>query len=210
MERRDFQQLTRQEEVDAAKAMEAGDTDARRRLIESQIGWAKQIAYRRARKCFIEREELESVAFVALVHAVDLYDYRHNVRLTTYVFRAIDWAITKLIRKMSTPLSRSENFPTNPARAAAYVAASNRDFVADFRVIKQLEVDHGRQHDGVTWAEVSAAIDQLPERERDLIRRRLAGGSLQTVGDALGVTRKRIRQIEKRAVGRLREQLAEK
>jgi DNA-directed RNA polymerase sigma subunit (sigma70/sigma32) len=54
-------------------------------------------------------------------------------------------------------------------------------------------------------ATVSAAIEELPEREREVLRWRcgLASadtGSLVEIGNRLGVTRERARQIEKRGV----------
>jgi RNA polymerase primary sigma factor len=56
---------------------------------------------------------------------------------------------------------------------------------------------------------VSAALEELPERERQVLRRRyglaLAGtNSLVEIGQRLGVTRERARQIEGQALRRLR------
>ena len=58
-------------------------------------------------------------------------------------------------------------------------------------------------------AEVREALASLPEREQQILRRRFGVGrrssqSLQQVGDAFQLTRERIRQIESRALGRLR------
>lgn len=41
-------------------------------------------------------------------------------------------------------------------------------------------------------------LGRMPERHRDIMERRIAGDTLQDVGDAFGVTRERIRQIEVR------------
>ena len=53
-------------------------------------------------------------------------------------------------------------------------------------------------------------LDQLPDRERDVIQRRFGlrnqhSETLAEVGDALGVTRERVRQIQIQALKRLRK-----
>jgi DNA-binding CsgD family transcriptional regulator len=50
-----------------------------------------------------------------------------------------------------------------------------------------------------------AALAELGERERTVFLQRLAGKTLEEVGKKLGVTRERVRQIEARAIRRLRE-----
>ena len=62
---------------------------------------------------------------------------------------------------------------------------------------------------GETADRLRAAIGRLPEREATILRLRfgLDGGPAQTldqVGAALGVTRERVRQLEGRALARLR------
>lgn len=57
-------------------------------------------------------------------------------------------------------------------------------------------------------------LEQLPEREREVVERRfgLRAGERETlaeVGDALGVTRERVRQIQVQALAHLRQILAE-
>jgi DNA-binding CsgD family transcriptional regulator len=51
---------------------------------------------------------------------------------------------------------------------------------------------------------VQAALDRIGERERIVFLQRLAGETLEEVGKKLGVTRERVRQIEARAIRRLR------
>jgi RNA polymerase primary sigma factor len=64
-------------------------------------------------------------------------------------------------------------------------------------------------------AEVMELVEELPPRERDVVRRRfgLAGDrewTLQEIADEYEVTRERIRQIQLRALGRLRRSLEER
>jgi DNA-binding CsgD family transcriptional regulator len=52
-----------------------------------------------------------------------------------------------------------------------------------------------------------AAIAELGERERTVFLRRLGGMTLEEVGKELGITRERVRQVEARAIRRLRGQM---
>jgi hypothetical protein len=51
-------------------------------------------------------------------------------------------------------------------------------------------------------------VDRLPLRERGVIERRLQGITLEDIAKVDGVTRERVRQIQKRALVRLRSYLA--
>lgn len=53
--------------------------------------------------------------------------------------------------------------------------------------------------------ELQEALVSLPKRHRDVLRRRLEGLTLEEIGKRLGITRERARQIEAKAVQRLRE-----
>lgn len=55
---------------------------------------------------------------------------------------------------------------------------------------------------------MSNAIDKLPEREREILRRHAGGETLATIGLDYGLTRERIRQLEVRARDRLRKVVA--
>lgn len=54
------------------------------------------------------------------------------------------------------------------------------------------------------------AVAKLPDRERDIIRRRFlddAGDTLETIGDRYGISKERVRQLEHRALARLRHSI---
>jgi len=52
---------------------------------------------------------------------------------------------------------------------------------------------------------VQAALDRIEEREKIVFLQRLKGKTLEEIGKELGITRERVRQIEERAIRRLRE-----
>jgi RNA polymerase sigma-32 factor len=56
-------------------------------------------------------------------------------------------------------------------------------------------------------ARLLAALDTLPARDRSVIERSMAGETIAAIGRDLGVSRERARQLEARALGKLREVL---
>lgn len=57
---------------------------------------------------------------------------------------------------------------------------------------------------------ISRALARLPDRERNIIKRRFlddAGDTLETIGDAYGISKERVRQLESRALARLRHSM---
>lgn len=84
--------LSAKEERAALAAMAAGDTDARRRLIEHNLRLVAHIIkkhYANAR----DQEDLVSIGTVGLIKAVDSFDGRKGSRLATYAARCIENAI---------------------------------------------------------------------------------------------------------------------
>lgn len=57
--------------------------------------------------------------------------------------------------------------------------------------------------DEMAW--LDAHLGRLGERSRNIVRRRMAGEKLRVLGDEMGLTRERVRQIEREAVARLQK-----
>jgi RNA polymerase sigma-32 factor len=69
-----------------------------------------------------------------------------------------------------------------------------------------------RQVRALAGVHVATAVDALTERERLIVRARMMTdepATLQELGDRLGVSKERVRQLEERAKGKLRNQLGE-
>ena len=95
-ELRDKRVLTREEEGSLSKRIQKGDEDARRHLVESNLKLVVKIArgYRTSR---VSLAELIQEGNVGLVQAVNKFDYRKNVRFSTYAAPWIKQAINRYI-----------------------------------------------------------------------------------------------------------------
>jgi len=106
--------LTRQEEVELSKLIEAGDQRARDRMIRANIRLAISIAKNYANKnCDIE--DLIQESSMGLIKAVDRFDYRRGFKFSTYAC----WWIKQAVRQYIAAHSGSIKLPAY-ARGTLY------------------------------------------------------------------------------------------
>jgi RNA polymerase primary sigma factor/RNA polymerase sigma factor len=140
--------------------------------------------------------DLVSDGNMSLIRAVEKFDYSRGNKFSTYA----SWAIMKnYARTIPDEHKRRERF-----RAAdmdmLQTAADQR---TDEHQLRMAETDRLQQ--------VGRFLDRLDSREQTIIIRRygLDRGhepqTLKEVGTALGVTKERVRQIEAKALEKLRE-----
>jgi RNA polymerase sigma factor (sigma-70 family) len=188
--------LTRAEELAACKR---GDFGA---LAASQLAWVVRVATYISRKYqFHDLEALVSAGNLALVQCLATYDAKQS-RLTTYVYRKLYWAMASEIRKDYRGVSATVRVQKRRNLKATRLygddlpqIASEHDVVAETSRREEAEI-------------VRNAIDTLPPREAEVIRRRFFDGmTLTDIGQSLGITKERVRQLEARAKRMLRERL---
>jgi RNA polymerase primary sigma factor len=244
--------LTRDEERELAKRVEAGDAEAKERMINSNLRLVVSIAKRYQGQGELTLLDLIQEGVLGLIRAVEKFDWRRGLKFSTYATLWIQQAIQRglanqarsirlpvhvverqqrVSRAERTLLARLGREPTDdeiaeqsrlPVERVAEVRelprtvtsldrpvgedgdASLGDLVADER-------DEGPTADlEVSLREdlLERALAELPERERMVIESRYGLGdhqpeTLQEVGRRLGVTRERVRQIERQALERL-------
>jgi RNA polymerase primary sigma factor len=108
--------LTREEEVQLAMAIEAGDESARAKMIQSNLRLAISIA-----KKFMNKgcpfEDLIQESNMGLIRAVDRFDYRRGFKFSTYAV----WWIRQAVQSHVAGQSGAIKMPTS-ARAVMYKA----------------------------------------------------------------------------------------
>lgn len=212
--------LTREDERALAIAKDTGDMEARKRLILSCLPMAIHIA---AKMCSSIRyrpyknqrlDDAVSDAMLGLILAVDHYKGDRG-RLTTLAWLSIKHSIMNGWRENSGPI----RVPQADSSSTEFT----RKRMAAARFTTQIEIapENLFHDDGVNdpsvraieheiAVEMKVATSRLSYREREVIKLRWGLGGLPTytlreTASIFKVTRERIRQIEMKAIRKLRE-----
>ncbi len=144
--------------------------------------------------------ELISDGNMSLIRAAEKFDFARGFRFSTYA----TWAIIKnFARTIPSELRQQARFRTG----------------GDERLlgIEDIRPDSARGESAQSERkmEVSRILDHLDERERQIIQHRFGldrtqnAMTLKEVGRVMGVTKERIRQLEARAMAKLRDAVGE-
>ena len=243
--------LTPSEERELARRKDAGDEDAKRRLIESNLRLVMSIT-RNYTKADVPLLDLIQEGNMGLIRAVEKFDYRLGYKLSTYATWWIRQAISRALadqgrtirlpvhvgdqvrkvlrtrRQLTQKLNRD---PTNEEIAAELGLTPKKvgdmfelvahpvsletpvgdgeslyaDLIEDHSIASpdQVSTDTARA------SELEAALQGLEPRMRFVIERRYgldgqASQTLEELGNELGITRERVRQLENKALRELR------
>ncbi len=245
--------LTREEEIDLAKRIEAGDEWAREKMINSNLRLVVNVAKKHVRGSNMGFLDLIQEGNIGLMKAVEKYDYSKGYKFSTYAMWWIRQAVTRAIadqsRTIRIPVHMKEQMskvnkasrkflsdmgrePTTEELAEVMDMPEERvkeivklygdtisldtpvgddddcklqDFVADDNTSDQFtSVEHVMLGD-----ELDQLLSGLTDREQRIIRLRFGFidgriWTLEQVGEEYHVTRERIRQIEVKALHRLK------
>jgi RNA polymerase primary sigma factor len=242
--------LTFEEELALSRRIQAGDEDARRQLIESNLRLVVRIA-----KNYLAPEvsilDLIQEGNIGLMRAVGKYDFRKNVRFSTYASWWIKQAIVRSlsnkkrvirlphrqeeklrkINKVYNTLSQvlmreptlveiAEEIGLEEDEVAALINSSSAVASLD----SSASTESGSLHDMVEdmsfnpdrelmrrtiREDTLKLLDGLQEKEKQILLYRfsfLSGRrhTLKKIGDELGISPETVRQIEIRALKKLR------
>jgi RNA polymerase primary sigma factor len=246
------QLLTPEQEVSLARRVQAGDSMAKRILIESNLRLVVSIA-KKYNARGIPLADLIQEGNLGLIRAVEKFDWRKGFRFSTYatwwIRRAIARAIINQGRTIRIPVYVAELInkvvktsnrlqqelqrePTEeeiskevglsidrvremlrvaiePLSLETPVGEKDNSSLGDFVQSTNMPTPVDVPKEIIKREEIEAILGRLTSRERDVVKLRfgLDDGrprTLEEVGIALNVTRERVRQIELRAMKKLR------
>ncbi len=215
-----FPLLSRAEEIELAKRIEAGDREARERMITSNLRLVVSVA-KRYRGYGLPLLDLIQEGVLGLMHAVDRFDWRRGHRVSTYatwwIRHAVRRAIATKARLIRLPVGLAERErriarvdvalaeklgrpPTDAelAKAAGLRVAHVREIRESPRIVASLEAPVGEEGTA-TLGELLPARTPEPVEEIALSLR--ADTLRDTLERAVGLLPERDREILKLRYG---------
>lgn len=206
---------TKEEEAELGRLAAAGDTVAREQLILSVVPWGIQVAVRHCSGGG-SQDDAVSDAMVGVIKAVDGFEPDRG-RLTTlvaYCVRTEIWRNSPSHQLIRIPNTAMKDSPSRTAKTAKLVYAALRP-----HSLNGGDVDHGNLLPASEEIDPAARLETADECSRAwkalatlspryrkvIILRVMHGWKLADVGEVIGVTRERVRQIQTKAMKELRE-----
>lgn len=197
--------LKGQQEQEALEALEQGDEQAKKKLIEHNLRLVVYIA-RRFESTGVNLEDLISIGTIGLIKGISTYRRDKNIKLATYCSRCIENEILMFIRKIAC--QRAEVSLEEPI---------NMDYDGNELLLSDIlgtdeDVVTGPMEDDVDIQILRSVLTQLSEREQKIINMRfgLQGQQELTqkeVAQIMGISQSYISRLEKRIMSRLRKEM---
>jgi len=243
--------LTFEQELDLSRRVEAGEESARKRLIQANLRLVVRIAkaYSRYGTAFLD---LIQEGNLGLINAAGKFDYRKNVRFSTYASWWIKQSIVRALvnknrmirlphrkeeslRKMTAWLAEASALKQTPTvdqlcdylrlgkdevlsllELAGTVTSLDKEVGEESVSLIDLVEDRSYQPENECFVkefenDTRRLLDTLHEREKDVLLYRFAfrgekKRTLKTIGEQMGLSAETVRQMELRALEKLRQQ----
>ena len=198
--------LTREEENSLVRKVHAGDRAARSTMIERNLRLVVYIA-RKFENTGISIEDLISIGTIGLIKAVNSFNPDKNIKLATYASRCIENEILMVLRKTSRlKLEVSFDEPLNTDWDGNELLLS--DILGTDADLVSRDLDSSIEKEMLY-----TAIKALNPREKDIVRLRYGLGqekehTQKEVADMMGISQSYISRLEKKIIGKLREEMA--
>lgn len=191
MDMKKFPVLTREEEVLLARQARAGDKAAANRLVESSLRFVLRIVFKYRRPGF-PMMDLVSQGCMGAMRATKTFDPDTGFRFVTY---AGHW-IKQFVQRAMMEYARHQHHSLDDPAFGDDEDTTFKDLLVSGEPGAEV-MTSDRQ--------VTRMLSVLSEREKTVITLRFWHDlSLEEVGDRIGLTKDRVRQIESRSLRKMR------
>jgi len=170
--------LTREQEVELAKRIEAGDLRARRIMIESNLRLAISIAKKYA-KYGGSLEDLIQESNIGLIKAVEKFDWRKGFKFSTYACWWIKQAVTRSLTSNSTLLK----VPSHTLANARKIWQLRQEYQDEFG--HEPTMDEICEALGLTEKHVRNALEAVKTKSVASIDQQIGEEGNRTLGDII-------------------------
>lgn len=200
--------LDEDEENECIKKMMDGDVDARNKLIEHNLRLVAHIVKRFENKN-VSNDDLISIGTIGLIKGIDSFDYKKNIKITTYVAKCAENEILMFFRgnkKFNSDISLNDSIGIdkdgNEISLIDVIPSSDED--VDTKIFKNMDLDMLHKY-----------LNVLKQRERDIIIKRygLYNSEIYTqkeIAKEMKISRSYVSRIEKRAISKLYKEFYKK
>jgi RNA polymerase sigma factor (sigma-70 family) len=184
-------------EAELIRLAQGGDRQARNELIEAHMGF---IRTRVSASIGSHRDvdEYIGIGVEAFMRCIAVFDPARGVKITSYSGDAITRAAWRALNTEWAKKSRTSSMDSDPNGRGPLSKQ-----MQDTRAAKP----HDAADRNARMFDLEDAISLLDDKERYVIRCRLAGETMKQIGVRLGLSRERVRQIELSARANIREMI---
>jgi len=156
--------LTREQEVELAKKIEAGDERAREKMITANLRLAISIANKYAKYGNVSYEDLIQESNIGLIKAVEKFDWRRGFKFSTYACWWIKQAVTRYLTANNSILKIPSHTVSNSRKVWNVMKEYEEEFgqepsVEELSDIMQISVDQVKQAMTAGKARYVSSID---------------------------------------------------
>lgn len=158
-----YEVLTKEQEVDLFKRLQAGDKEAKEKLIKHNLRFVVFIAKQYPRNQLTLLELIQE-GNIGLIQAIEKYDYTRNLKLSTYANFWIRQSISKALKDQSRNIRLPVhfiNFIKKVKDTEAILMQQSNENPTDAEIAKLLDSTVEKVNEAREWIKDTKSLDAL-------------------------------------------------